>query len=349
MTILIVIALLSFLIVAHEMGHLITAKLAGVKVEEFGMGFPPRLVAFRWGETEYSLNLLFFGGFVRMLGEDDPQGPRSLAAKSKRVRAMVLSAGVVVNIVLPLFLFSVSFMVPQQVEVGEVTIIEVAPGSPAAQAGLLPGDRIVEVSGQQLNHHSDLVYFYVPLNLGRPMTIVVERDSAFHNITLTPRWRPPPGEGSVGVRVNTLNTHTETVSYPPWEAVPRGARALVDTFRLLRSEVISWAVGRSTPQVGGPIAIVQIGGEVARAGPGPLLAFTAIISINLAIINILPLPALDGGRLFFLALEAVRRGRRISPERERMVHFFGLVFLFAVIALVSYYDVVRLISGDTLP
>jgi regulator of sigma E protease len=331
------------------MGHLITAKLAGVKVEEFGLGFPPRLAALRWGETEYSLNLLFFGGFVRMLGEDDPQGPRSLAAKSKRVRFMVLSAGVVMNIVLPLFLFTISFMVPQQVAVGEVTITEVAPGSPAAQAGLLAGDRIVEVAGQQLNHHADLVYIHVPLNLGRPMTMVVERDSVIRHVTLTPRWRPPPGEGSVGIRVGTLNTHTETVSYAPWEAASRGARTLVDTFRLLRSEVISWAVGRTTPQVGGPIAIVQIGGEVARAGPGPLLAFTAIISINLAIINILPLPALDGGRLLFLGLEVVRRGRRVSPAKERMVHFFGLILLLAVLALVSYYDVVRLVSGNTLP
>jgi regulator of sigma E protease len=346
--ILIVIALLSLLIVAHEMGHLITAKLAGVKVEEFGLGFPPRMAAFRWGETEYSLNLLFFGGFVRLLGEDEPQGPRSLAAKSKKVRAMVLSAGVVMNIVLPLFLFTVSFVVPQQVTVGEVTIMEVAPGSPAAQAGMSPGDRVVEVAGRPLNNHFDLTY-HTQLNLGRPMTLVVKRDSALHRITLTPRWRPPTGEGSMGVLVATNNTHTETISYPPWEAVSRGARTLVETFRLLRNEVISWIVGRTAPQVGGPVAIVRIAGEVARAGPGPLLAFTGFISINLALINILPLPALDGGRLFFLALEVVRRGRRISPERERLVHFFGLVFLLALLVVVSYYDVVRMLAGETLP
>ncbi|MEE9202771.1 MAG: M50 family metallopeptidase, partial [Dehalococcoidia bacterium] len=287
MTILIVIALLSFLIVAHEMGHLITAKLAGVKVEEFGLGFPPRLAAFRWRETEYSLNLLFFGGFVRMLGEDAPQGSRSLAAKSKRVRAMVLSAGVATNIVLPLFLFTISFMVPQQVPVEDVTIAEVAPGSPAEAAGLLPGDRIVEVAGRSLNNHFDLIY-HTHLNLGQPMTVVAERDSAVHQITLTPRWRPPAGEGSMGIKFATSNTHTETISYPPWEAVSRGARTLTETFRLLRNEVVSWVVGRTTPQIGGPIAIVQLGGVAAQGGPGLLLYYTGIISINLALINILP-------------------------------------------------------------
>ncbi len=153
----------------------------------------------------------------------------------------------------------------------------------------------------------------------------------------------------MGVLITTKNAHTETVSYPPWQAVSRGARTLVETFRLLRNEVISWIVGRTAPQLGGPVAIVQIAGEVAQGGPGPLLAFIGFISINLAIINILPLPALDGGRLLFLALEVVRRGRRISPQRERLVHFFGLVFLLAALALVSYYDVVRLVSGDALP
>ncbi|MDP6783089.1 MAG: site-2 protease family protein, partial [Dehalococcoidia bacterium] len=115
MTVIIVITLLSLLIMAHELGHLITAKLAGVKVEEFGMGFPPRLAAFRWGETEYSINLLFFGGFVRLLGEDEATGPRSLAGKSKKVRLMVLSSGALVNIVLPLFLFTGSFLLPREV------------------------------------------------------------------------------------------------------------------------------------------------------------------------------------------------------------------------------------------
>lgn len=348
MIILIVIALLSLLIVAHEMGHLLTAKLAGIKVEEFGLGFPPRLVAFRRGETEYSLNLLFFGGFVRLLGEDEPKGPRSFAARGKGVRFMVLSAGAVMNIVLPLFLFSVSFMVPREVTVGQVTIVEVAPGSPAERAGLLPGDRIVSAGAQRLDNHLGLTY-QTQLHLGGTMPLVVERDSARFQLTVAPRWRPPSGEGPMGVVVRTTDLRTEKVSYPPWEALSRGGRTLVETFQLLRTEVLSWVVGRTTPQLGGPVAIVQMAGEVAQAGPGPLLAFAGFISINLAIMNILPLPGLDGGRLFFVALEAVRRGRRISPQRERLVHFFGFVFLLALLVVVSYYDLVRLASGDSLP
>ncbi|MDP7470019.1 MAG: M50 family metallopeptidase, partial [Dehalococcoidia bacterium] len=330
MTVLIVIALLSLLIMAHEFGHLITAKMAGVKVEEYGLGFPPRLVAFRWGETEYSLNLLFFGGFVRLLGEDEDKGPRSLAGKSKKVRLLVLSAGVLMNIVLPLFLFTGSFMLPREVAVGDVTIMEVAPASPAEQAGLLTGDRVVRVEGRKVNNHLDFIY-QIQLNLGRPMDLVVERDSALLQFTLTPRWRPPSGEGSVGILIATDDTYVEQISYSPLQAMSRGARTLSDTFGLLRNEIISWIVGRTSPQVGGPVAIVQIGGEMARAGPGPLLAFTGFISINLAIINILPLPGLDGGRLFFLGLEAVRRGRRISPQKERLVHFMGFVTLLALL------------------
>ncbi|MDP6511056.1 MAG: M50 family metallopeptidase [Dehalococcoidia bacterium] len=348
MTVIIVITLLSLLIMAHELGHLITAKLAGVKVEEFGMGFPPRLAAFRWGETEYSINLLFFGGFVRLLGEDEATGPRSLAGKSKKVRLMVLSSGALVNIVLPLFLFTGSFLLPREVAVGDVTIMEVAPASPAERVGLLPGDRVVEVEGRKVNNHLDLTY-QIQLNLGRPMDLVIERDSSLRQFTLTPRWRPPSSEGSVGVLITTGDTHVEQVSYSPLQAMSRGVRTLADTFQLLRNEIISWIVGRTSPQVGGPVAIVQIGGEMARAGPGPLLAFTGFISINLAIINILPLPGLDGGRLFFLGLEAVRRGRRVSPQKERLVHFFGFVTLLALLLLVSYYDLMRMLGGESLP
>jgi regulator of sigma E protease len=151
------------------------------------------------------------------------------------------------------------------------------------------------------------------------------------------------------VLITTGDTNVEQVSYSPLQAMSRGVRTLADTFQLLRNEIISWIVGRTSPQVGGPVAIVQIGGEMARAGPGPLLAFTGFISINLAIINILPLPGLDGGRLFFLGLEAVRRGRRVSPQKERLVHFFGFVTLLALLLLVSYYDLMRMLGGESLP
>jgi regulator of sigma E protease len=261
---------------------------------------------------------------------------------------MVLSSGALVNIVLPLFLFTGSFLLPREVAVGDVTIMEVAPASPAERVGLLPGDRVVEVEGRKVNNHLDLTY-QIQLNLGRPMDLVIERDSSLRQFTLTPRWRPPSSEGSVGVLITTGDTNVEQVSYSPLQAMSRGVRTLADTFQLLRNEIISWIVGRTSPQVGGPVAIVQIGGEMARAGPGPLLAFTGFISINLAIINILPLPGLDGGRLFFLGLEAVRRGRRVSPQKERLVHFFGFVTLLALLLLVSYYDLMRMLGGESLP
>lgn len=347
MMLLVIIALLSLLILAHELGHLISAKLSGVKVEEFGLGFPPRLLSFHWRETRYSLNLLPLGGFVRLLGEDEPKGPRSLAAKSAGVRLVVLSSGALMNIILPLFLFTASFMIPRQVSVGEVLIQEVRPGSPAELAGLLAGDRVVEVNGRALRNHYDLIY-NVLLNLGKPVKLAVQRDSAMVEMSLVPRLKPPPGEGAIGVVVGTVNLRPVSVSLPPWPAFLQAGRTVVETFTLLRNEIISWVVRRQTPQVGGPVAIVQLAGEAARAGPSPLLSFTAFISINLAIINLLPLPALDGGRLVFVVLEILRRGRRISPQRERLVHLIGFLMLIALIFLISYYDLRRIIVGEGL-
>jgi len=184
----ILISIVSFLVViavlilAHELGHFITAKASGVRVEEFGLGFPPRLLSVRRGETRYSLNAIPLGGFVKMAGEEDPKVPGSLASKGIGTRLLVLSAGSLMNLLLPLLLFSIAFMIPQPLEIGQVMIEEVDPDSPAARAGFEPGDTLLSVNEKPVNNIGDL-HRYIQLNLGKEITILVKHsDSTTENI-----------------------------------------------------------------------------------------------------------------------------------------------------------------------
>ncbi|MBI2847929.1 MAG: site-2 protease family protein [Chloroflexi bacterium] len=348
------IALVSFLVViavlvlAHELGHFVTARAAGVKVLEFGLGFPPRLFGIRRGETVYSLNVIPLGGFVKLAGEEDPGVTGSLASKSVGVRLMVLGAGSFMNLILPILLFSVAFMVPHNEVVGLVTIEEVAPGSPAARAGIRPGDTILRANGNTINHAGDLQR-YLQLNLGSEVTLDIKHmDGVAESVRVVPRWRPPPGQGATGVAIRTVDAKVISESGPFWRAVPIGVRTSIETFVLFKNGIVSMIIGAVPAQVTGPVGIAQITGEVARAGIGPLLEFAAFLSINLGIINILPLPALDGGRIAFVILEWVRRGRRIQPKTEALIHLIGFVTLIALILLVTYRDIVRIISGESL-
>jgi regulator of sigma E protease len=174
------VAILSFLVVilglvlAHEMGHFISAKANGVRVLEFGIGLPPRLFGIKRGDTTYSVNAFPLGGFVKLAGEEDPSAPGSLAGKSIAVRLLVLSSGALMNLVLPFLLFAVAFMVPHQVYKGEVVVEDVSPASPAAEAGIVPGDTLLQVNGRTLDHAGDLSRS-IQLNLGRQITISLRR------------------------------------------------------------------------------------------------------------------------------------------------------------------------------
>ena len=346
-TILAFLAVLVVLIIAHELGHFSTAKAFGVKVEEFGVGFPPRLLSFKKGETRYSLNAIPLGGFTKMVGEVDPSETRSLASKSIWVRILVLSAGSLMNFLLPLLLFSIAFMVPYNVLIGQVTVEEVLPNSPAAIAGLQPEDTIISINGKQLNSTLDLSR-EIQLNLGKESTMVISHgDSVTEEVQLTPRWRPPEGQGAIGILVKTANPTIVSQREPFWRAIPLGVKKCIETFVLFKNGILSLFIGTATFQVGGPVAIAQMTGEVARAGISPLLEFAAFLSINLAIINIFPLPALDGGRIVFVLLEWIRRGKRISPKIEGLIHGIGFVLLIAAMLAVTYQDIIRIVSGGS--
>jgi len=379
------VGLLVALVVIHEFGHLLAAKALGVKVLEFGIGFPPRVKGLVWrkGETEYTINWLPIGGFCRMLGEEDPTDPRSLAAAPRWKRLTVLFAGVFMNLVLAVFLFSVGFMVPRTRDLSMAQVTDVASGSPAAQAsitgtmrdgnqpaqGLQAGDLVLNVEGRDIKNTSELVYAN-RLNLGKTQTWIISRGGSTLTAEVYARWHPPADQGPTGVRVGPPSIcsgvdangnptgcqlrypFTESVWYMPWQAVPKGIGELVDTVILSKNEIqvrIGGGGGAATagdgPAFTGPVGIATTTGDlIHQDGWRPLIEFAALLSLNLGIFNVLPLPMLDGGRIFFVLIEIVRGGRRISPEKEAMVHLTGFALLMASVLVVTYFDIARLVS-----
>ena len=347
------IIILVILIVVHELGHYITAKLFRVKVLEAGLGYPPRIWGFTWRDTIYSVNWIPLGGFVRLLGEEDPSDPQSLAAKPRWQRLIVLASGSGMNFLLPILLFALAFMIPRQVAVGPAFIDKVEPGAPAAEAGLQNGDTILALNGESIKNVQE-VGRLIRLNLGETITFTVKRQvfGGGSEVVTTPvhaRWAPPSDQGPTGIRIANLYPFTETESFPPWEAIPKGWTATLESLILARNQVISMVKGGSGPSVAGPVGIAQATGQVVeRAGWLVLLDFAALLSINLAIINILPLPMLDGGRIAFILLEIARRGKRIAPEKEALVHLFGLALIITLAVAITYFDVIRIVRGESL-
>ncbi len=347
--ILIFLAMFAVLILSHEFGHFIAAKLSRVRVDEFGIGFPPRLIKIKRGETLWSLNLVPLGGFVKLFGEEgDPVAPRSFASKSIPIRFSILFAGPLMNLLLPVLLFSISFMVPHNIVVEQVVVQEVAPSSPAEMAGIAPHDTILQINGHDIRNRGELSY-YIQLGLGSEVNILLQKpDLSQDEVSVVPRWTPPEGQGAIGVVVAGVDSQVVRESYPPWQAIKQAVQRCGESLILFWNTIKGWIIGAAAPQVAGPVGIAQITGEVAKAGISPLLAFTAFISLNLAIINLLPLPALDGGRIVFLLVEFVRRGKRVSVRIERLVNYVGFILLIALICVITYFDVARIIAGESL-
>ena len=388
---LLIIPLLTFLVFVHELGHYYAAKRFGIMVLEFGFGFPPRLFGIRRGETIYSINAIPLGGFVRMLGEEDPSHPRSFARQPALRRAIVLCAGSFMNFVIAFVIFAVFFILPLEVPAGTVTITGVAPGSPAAEAGLRAGDQVLAVDGERTRNHNQLIIM-VQRNLGEETEFTVRRGAivsglgqspdtaAVEMVTLTPRLQTPTldvvetvtdpssqvserearrydarlqagdtmRQGAVGVMLGLSNARLVEERYPLWQAPQRSLGRMWEVLSLTWTALSQWAAGGPDPGLAGPIGIAQVTGEVARAGAMPFFQLTALISMSLGILNILPIPALDGGRLLFVIIELARRGKRISPRKEGIAHLIGFGVLLALILVISFFDVTRILSGESL-
>ena len=424
--------LLLILVVVHELGHFATARAIGVKVLEFGVGFPPRVFSIYTGRTQvllhastrcvgfggpqalrpgqrvkvasiedgelglvaveielhrkrgndedtshfnrpadhllwhegkvrsvdggsieladmvYSINLIPLGGFVRLAGENNPTVPQSLASKGPGARIMVLAAGAAMNALLPLFIFTVMFMLPHDEEVGRLAVAEVLEGSPADQAGLQAGDIFIAVNEKTIENRVDLTR-EINLNGGSELAVLVERDNGLQNLSVTPAFNTGSSQWRVGVAVDLTDTQVITRSRPIWEAVPASVEQTWDLLVLLKQTIGGMISHGAAPQLSGPVGIAQMTGEISREGGlTGWLTVGILLSVNLAIINILPFPMLDGGRIVFVVIEWLRRGKRISAEKENLVHLIGLVVLVGGIAAITVNDIGRIIDGVSI-
>jgi len=389
-------------ILIHELGHFLTAKWAGIRVEEFGLGLPPRMLGFRqrerggweviWGprtpegegavgsgeagrdpagdegsplsgvraqaerhHTIYSLNWLPIGGFVRMPGENgevhDDEGhydAGSFAAKTAGKRIIVLVAGVTMNILLAIILFMVAYGLGQPVAAAQVG--QVVPGSPAQAAGLKAGDTLLSLNGQAVHTFDDVVNTTNTIVSQHPgaktvqIVVVGRHQGQEGTFTLTVFANPNPaaGKGKMGI---TSSDSVTLVRYPFWQAPLRGIQETYTVTTQFVGTIGEMIAGQIQPQIMGPVGIVHFTGEVAQSVPSqgwwPILSLTAILNINLAIVNILPFPALDGGRVFLILIELLRGGKRLRPEVEGMINLAGMAILLTLMVIITVGDVLH--------
>lgn len=353
-TLIIFILVLGLLVFVHELGHFVMARKTGMKVEEFGIGFPPRLFKYKKGETLYSINLIPLGGFVKIVGEngENKDEPRSFVNKKIWQRLLVLIAGVSMNVLLAYFILIIGFTVgtphilddniPSYATVADqsVQIIEISPDSPADKAGLISGDVVVEIDDNKIEN-SEFLQKYIEEKNGLTASLKIRRGNDFINQEITPELI----EGSDHPVLGVVVSETGIVSYPwyisIWEALKNTFALLwniVSMFGLLLYNLIT--TGKLSIDLSGPLGIAVMTSQVVDLGFIYLLRFVAVLSLNLAIINIIPFPALDGGKLLFLLIEKIK-GSPVNQKIENLIHNFGFLILILLIVVVTYRDVLK--------
>lgn len=365
LTAIIFLVILSILVFVHELGHYTVARLVGVHVEEFGFGLPPRIWGKKVGRTTYSVNWLPIGGFVKLAGEDaDEDDIRKIRsknkrhvreyfwAKSKKARAAILVAGVFMNFLLAVVLTAILLVSGTIEPTDRVHVEKVNTGSPAQLAGIRTNDVVVAVAVTEGGvvkktdiHDTETMITLVKAHAGEVLTLSVMRDGTPLEFSLVPRVSPPSGEGALGVAILNL----EEKKYPWPQALGKSVVICVTKMgqmlgaigNLLWRLVTGGAV--QSGEVAGPVGIAQVTGEARKYGWKALLEFTSILSLNLALLNILPLPALDGGRLAFVVFE--KMGRKARPALERTIHQIGMIFLLLLLLLITINDVLRIVRG----
>lgn len=343
--------LLSVLVLVHELGHFLAARAFGIKVNEFGLGLPPRAWGKKKGETIYSLNWIPLGGFVSLWGEDDQDNKAegSFGSANRLKRFIVLIAGVTMNFLLGLLVFTVVYMRGVDVPTGNILLSHVVTNSPAAQAGLKDGDVVVNVDGKSVHSFSDF-QDETKSHLGKQMSVVVSRGGQQYPVKVTPRENAPAGQGALGVVLDQQTTHR---SFPIWQAPIEGTKQAMN----ITYQMVTYIGGlahdlflgntKAADQVAGPVGIAYVTYQGIQLGPDFVWQLLGLLSLNLAIVNLLPIPALDGGRIVFVLISSAMR-RDFYPKIESYIHRFGLIAILLLFVLITYNDVSRIVTTTSL-
>lgn len=355
LTILTFLIILLVLVLAHEFGHFLFAKLAKVKVEEFAFGFPPRVLSFQKGETRYSFNLLPLGGFVKIKGEEgnEDSDPQSFSSQRFLTKILIIAAGVVFNLILAYFLFAAGFILGTPLPLGdddinpeaEVRITEVQKGSPAEHEGILAGDRILSISFKEERREVSKiseVQEFIQRHKGNKVLIELERGGEVIIKEALLRLEAKSGEGILGIAMVRLGIEKSGLL----RSLGRSFQTTIDMTFLIAKSLFSFFAevfsGKASFEgVSGPVGIVNLVGDFSRFGFVFLIQLTALLSINLALINVIPFPGLDGGRIFLIAIEKIK-GSPFHWKFTRAFHAAGLALLILLMILVTYHDILRL-------
>lgn len=333
--------LLGVLVTFHELGHYLAGRRAGVFIHEFAVGMGPVLFSRQKGETKYSLRLIPLGGFTRFAGEDgrdkedeaDVAKERLLNNQSPGRRAWIVLAGPLANLLISSLAFFIVFSFVG-INLPTTTLAEVMPGYPAEQAGIAAGDTVTAVEGAATGTWKDLTAAIQP-RAGQRTSITVKRGAETLTVSVVPI--AVGGTGLIGIRPTFVASRIN-----PIKGLYQGVKETVVVSALWLQGIFGMLAGKVAPEVTGPVGITQILGEAARTGIGELLYLFGALSANLGLINLMPIPALDGSRLLFSGIEALR-GKPIDPEKESLVHFVGFFLLISLFVFITYKDILRLI------
>ena len=336
MYILAAIILFGIIVFIHELGHFLFAKRAGVKIHEFAIGMGPKIFSTQKGETRYSLRLLPLGGYVSMEGEDgESNDPNSFGNKTILQRASIIFAGPFFNIILTLLL-----LIPVLAYIGTPSnsniLGKVLENTPAIEAGLKPNDKIVEINGTKIENWQEIVDTLQKINSDTPIDVKVERDNTTKDFSLTPE-KNEQGKYVIGISP----VYEKSII----QAVPKAFLTTIDMIKQMLIFVVQLFTG-TVPggfenSVAGPVGVIGIVSDAAKMGIVNLVYIGAVISLNLGVLNLLPIPALDGGRLLILGIEAIR-GKKLDPNKEAAIHSVGLMVLLGFMLFVTYKDILKL-------
>ena len=338
LTVLACIFVFGILVTVHEFGHFITAKLTGMKVEEFSIGFGPNIYQQQEGETLYSLRMLPLGGYNKIAGMD-PEDPEDLErgfnSKPVTSRMLVILAGSLMNFILPVLIFFGIFLaygmeVPQNTPV----LGQIVEGYPAAQSGLKEGDRVLSINGQPVSQWPDIRTRLADAGT-KPVPFEIQRDKEKLTVTVTPVLNPETGKPFIGV-VSSL----KKVQLTPWQAAVSSVTATKNIIKNMYASLYHMVTGKTKAELSGPVGVAKMAGQVAHKGFDMLLQFTAMLSLNLAIINLLPLPALDGGHFLILLIEAVT-GHKLGKTAMQNIQKVGVAMILAITIFATFKDLTR--------